>query len=657
MAEKLTYEELENRIDRLEQKLKKSEERYQSVSGLTSDISYAYRVEPDGGLIIEWVTGALKRLTGFTREEVQSRGGWESLIYPEDMSIPLRQLKSLFSNQSKTVEYRITDKNGDIRWMRDFAKPIWDEKENRLKQIYGAVQEFTEQKEIETALRTSHERFVTVLDSIDATIYVADMETYEILFVNKHMIESFGRNMTGEICWDGFRGESGPCPHCTNNRLIDGTGEPTGVYVWQGKNPITNKWYINYDRAIKWMDDRLVRLQIASDITDLKSLEEEKTQFEEKLRQAQKMEAIGTLAGGIAHDFNNILSAIIGYTELALLDAEIQSALYHDLQGVLQAGSRAKDLVKQILTFSRQVLRECKPIQIKPITKEVLKFLRASLPTTIEIQQDIQSDALIMADPTQIHQVVMNLCTNAEHAMRAKGGVLGVKLTEVKLRRDFLDDHPELKPGNYLELTVSDTGHGISAHILNRIFDPFFTTKKTGEGTGMGLSVVHGIVRSCGGTIAATSEPDKGSTFRAYFPVIDRQIEPATAAEEPIPSGNERILFVDDEPALTNIGKQTLESLGYDVQTRTSSIEALELFKAQQDRFHLVITDMTMPNMTGEELAQELMHIKPSIPIILCTGFSAKIDDRKASAMGIRAFVLKPMVLREIATTIRKVLD
>jgi CheY-like chemotaxis protein len=380
-------------------------------------------------------------------------------------------------------------------------------------------------------------------------------------------------------------------------------------------------------------------------------------QFEDKLRQSQKMEAIGTLAGGIAHDFNNILSAIIGYAELALLDAEKKSPLYHDLQGVLQAGSRAKDLVKQILTFSRQVLQECKPIQIKPIAKEVLKFLRASLPTTIEIQQDIRSDARIMADPTQIHQVVMNLCTNAEHAMREKGGLLEVKLVDVILRSDFINNHPELKPGTYLELTVSDTGHGISAHILNRIFDPFFTTKKTGEGTGMGLSVVHGIVRSCGGAITATSEPGKGSIIKAYFPVIDRQIEPETAVEEPVPTGNERILFVDDEPALANIGKQSLETLGYDVETRTSSIEALELFKAQQDRFHLVITDMTMPNMTGEDLAKELMRIKPSIPIILCTGFSAKIDDRKASAMGIRAFVLKPMVLREIATTIRKVID
>jgi signal transduction histidine kinase len=366
---------------------------------------------------------------------------------------------------------------------------------------------------------------LTVLDSIDAIVYVADMETHEILFVNKHMAESFGRDMTGELCWDGFRGESGPCAHCTNDRLIDAKGEPNGVYVWQGKNPITQKWYINHDRAVKWIDDRLVRIQIASDITDLKALEEEKIQFEEKLRQAQKMESIGTLAGGIAHDFNNFLSAIIGYTELALIDAEKRSSLSRNLKEVLRAGARAKDLVKQILTFSRQVLRECKPIRITPIVKEALKFLRASLPTTIEIQQDLQSDALVMADPTQIHQVIMNLCTNAEHAMREKGGVLGVKLADFNFQTDFTSDHPELKSGTYLELTVSDTGHGIPANVLARIFDPFFTTKETGEGTGMDLSVVHGIVRNYDGAITASSELGKGSTIRAYLPVIERQFE------------------------------------------------------------------------------------------------------------------------------------
>ncbi|NNL76758.1 MAG: response regulator, partial [Desulfobacterales bacterium] len=641
----------------VEQELKKSEERYQSVSEITSDYSYAYRVEPDGELTIEWVTGALKRITGFSREEVSSRGGWESLIYPEDISIPLGQLKSLLSNQSKTVEYRIIDKTGNIRWMRDFAKPIWDAKENRLKRIYGAVQEFTEQKDAEEALRSSHERFLTVLDSIDATIYVADMETYEILFMNKHMVASFGKDLTGEICWNVFRNEAGPCPHCTNDQLIDAKGEPADVCVWQGKNPITGKWYINYDRAIRWIDNRLVRLQIASDITHLKSLEEERMQFEEKLQKAQKLEAIGTLAGGIAHDFNNILAAIMGFTEMSLENIEKDTTLYNNLQEVFRAGKRATDLVKQILSFSRQTEQQRKPVQANLIVKETLKFLRASLPTTIEVRQDIRSDSIILADPTHIHQILMNICTNAGHAMRDKSGVLEVKLENIELDADFTSGHRDMKPGLYLNLTVSDTGQGMSPQVLGRIFDPFFTTKEPGEGTGMGLSAVHGIVGSHGGAITAYSKPGQGATFKVYLPIIEMGQEPEKRTEGPIPTGTEHILFVDDEPALVDLGKRILESLGYEVTTRTSSFEALQLFKAKPQSFDLVITDMTMPNMTGDDLAKELIQINPEIPVILCTGYSARINQEQAIAMGIRAFAYKPVLRKEIAKTIRKVLN
>ena len=369
------------------------------------------------------------------------------------------------------------------------------------------------------------------------------------------------------------------------------------------------------------------------------------------------MEAIGTLAGGIAHDFNNILSAIMGYTEIALSEAEKQTSLYANLKEVFQAGERAINLVKQILAFSRQAEQEIKPVQVRLIAKEALRFLRASLPTTIEIHQNNLSDSLVMADPTQIHQVIMNLCTNAAHAMREKGGVLGVKLTEVELDTDFTEDHPEIKPGTYLELSVSDTGHGMSKRILNRIFDPFFTTKGKGEGTGMGLAVVHGIVGSYDGMITASSEPGHGSTFKIYLPAVKRQLEQQVESAEPIPTGTERILFVDDEPALVYIGKQTLEPLGYQVTTRTSSIEALELFKAKPDGFDLVITDMTMPNMTGDDLAGELMQIRPETPIILCTGYSAQINQQQAMAMGVRAFVSKPVLIRDLAETIRKVLE
>ncbi len=382
-----------------------------------------------------------------------------------------------------------------------------------------------------------------------------------------------------------------------------------------------------------------------------------KKELELQLQKAHKMEAIGTLAGGIAHDFNNILSAIIGYTELAISDAEKESTLYQNLKEVFRAGERAKDLVKQILTFSRQAEQELKPVQVGNICKEVIKFLRASLPTTIELLQEIKSDSLVMADPTQIHQLLMNLCTNAGHAMRESGGVLEVKLTDAKIGEDLMVEHPEFKSGPYLELTISDTGHGIPAQILDRIFDPFFTTKEKGEGTGMGLSVVHGIVGSYGGKIIASSELGKGSIFKVYLPTVEKDETPLPIEGESIATGTERILFVDDETALVNIGKQMLGSLGYKVTGRTSSTEALELFKVKADSFDLVITDMTMPNMTGDELAKELIHIKPEIPIILCTGYSARINQQQAAAMGIRAFVSKPVLRRDIAETIRNVFD
>ncbi|MCJ7539343.1 MAG: PAS domain S-box protein, partial [Desulfobacterales bacterium] len=324
-------------------------------------------------------------------------------------------------------------------------------------------------------------------------------------------------------------------------------------------------------------------VSVNRDVTQEKSLEAQ-------LQHAQRMDAIGTLAGGVAHDFNNILSSVIGFTELALDDAEKGTLQYENLQEVLTAGSRAKDLVHQILTFSRQSDQEQKPVNVQLIAKEALKMLRASIPSTIEIKQNIQSQALVMGDSTQIHQVLMNLCTNAAHAMNDKGGVLTVDLVDIELDLEFISDYPELKPGAYINLTVTDTGYGMAPDVLDRIFDPFFTTKKKDKGTGMGLSVVHGIVHSHGGGIYAFSEPGKGSTFRVFLPVLKRRLESEERIERPIPTGTERILFVDDELSIVNIGKQTLEPLGYDVVTRTSSIEALEFFKTQPDRIHIVIT-------------------------------------------------------------------
>lgn len=381
-------------------------------------------------------------------------------------------------------------------------------------------------------------------------------------------------------------------------------------------------------------------------------------ELETQLRQVQKMEAIGTLAGGIAHDFNNILAAIMGYTEMALYDVPEGATGRRNLEQVIKAGYRGKELVKQIITFSRRSEQERRPMRVSPIVKEALKLLRASLPTTIDIRQSIKTQSgMVLADPTQIHQVLMNLCSNASYAMREKGGVLEVSLADVDVDSDGAALYSGLNPGAYLKLTVSDTGHGMDRAIIERIFDPFFTTKRPGEGTGMGLAVVHGIVKSYGGVLVVDSELGKGSTFNVFFPRVEGDFLPEIDSVAPLPKGKERILFVDDEEDLVAMVQQMLEPLGYGVVTKTNSLEALEVFKAQPDQFALVITDQTMPHMTGADLAKELMCIRPDIPIILCTGFSEIINADEAKALGIREFVMKPFTTSEITETMRRVLE
>ena len=398
-------------------------------------------------------------------------------------------------------------------------------------------------------------------------------------------------------------------------------------------------------------------LGASREITERKQAEAEKQRLETQLQQSQKMEAIGTLAGGIAHDFNNILTAVLGYSELALDDAEDGSLLQQNLREVLTAGNRAKDLVKQILAFSRQADRELKPARVDLITKEALKLLRASLPSTIEIDLKLESQSATLADPTQIHQVLMNLCTNAHHAMIDGGGVLTVSLRDVLIDSASESRKIDLNTGGYLCLQVSDTGTGMPEDVKARIFDPFFTTKERDKGTGMGLSVVHGIVKSHGGAITVHSKPGKGTSFAVYLPIVQSVIKPALQTGVSVAGGNERILFVDDEKTLVDLGCQMLERLGYHVECRTSSIEALELFKSRPNQFDLVITDMTMPNLTGDRLAREIMAIRTDIPVILCTGFSEQISAESARDLGVKEFMLKPLVMDRLAGTVRSVLD
>jgi len=393
-------------------------------------------------------------------------------------------------------------------------------------------------------------------------------------------------------------------------------------------------------------------LSIVHDLTNIMKLEEQ-------LRQSHKMESIGTLAGGIAHDFNNILGIILGYSEILKIQLPDDFSATGSVDQIMKAGNRAKDLVTQILAFSRTSDDEFRPIMPHLIINEVLKMLRASIPSTIEIRGKITKCGAIIGEPTQLHQVVMNLCTNAYHAMRETGGVLEVLLEPIVLNEtDTQVLSLALPPGTYAKLEIRDTGHGIDKALQLKIFDPYFTTKKKGDGTGLGLAVVHSAVQSFSGHIAVYSEPERGTTFRVYFPLIELRVKPAFNEDiDPVPRGDEHILVVDDEASIVEILKEMLEGFGYQVSAFTSSTEALKEFENRIDDIDLVITDMTMPEMTGVELIQNLCTLKPGLPSILCSGFSELVNKKSAKEFGIDKYLMKPVLNRDLAIAVRDILD
>ena len=398
-------------------------------------------------------------------------------------------------------------------------------------------------------------------------------------------------------------------------------------------------------------------LSITKDISASKKVEREKEKLEAQLRQVYKMEAIGTMAGGIAHDFNNILTVILGNADLARYVNKDDGPAKVYIDRILEAADRAKEMVRQILAFSRKAKQDLVPIKPHMVFTETLTLLRATIPSTIEIRQNFSPECrTIKADPTQLNQIMMNLSTNAVYAMD-ENGLLDVSLQEVELSEKDTKYKKHLKPGPYAMLTVTDTGKGMSNEVMERIFDPFFTTKKFGEGTGMGLSVVHGIVESHGGMISAESTPGKGTTFRLYFPIIDETAEQVNKTSPVHYKGNERILLIDDEESLVEIGAEILGLLGYRVTAKTNSLEAFEAFKTNPDNFDLVITDQTMPNMSGTELAVELLKIRSDISIVLCTGYSSKISDDMIKEIGIADYFMKPFDTEQLALIVRKTLD
>lgn len=617
-----------------------------------------------------WTSSAeLDAIFGIGEEYQKDTASWLRIVHPDSREAMSSYLQDhvLGQHQEFDKEYRIVDQGtGEEKWVHGLGHLRLDD-ENRPVEMFGTIQDITERKkdeeERDRLLHETGERIkeLRCMYGVAQSIWIRGTleEIFQDVLALIPMGWQYPEITRGRICLDDREFVSSPFEETEWRQSADilVAGERRGsleVFYLEERPELDEGPFLKEQR------DLIEGIaQALSEAIEHRRAEEEKENAEEHLRMAQKMEAIGTLAGGIAHDFNNILGAIIGYAEMVhedIVDGKAPEAA--SVEQILKASERARELVQQILAYNREAGHEMKPVRIGMVVNEVLKLLRSALPTTIEIRSDVMAKAdTAMADSTEIHQVLMNLCANAEHAMREDGGVLDVQLQPVELDAESAATHMDIGPGSYLQLTVCDTGHGMEKADLDRIFDPFFTTKTKGEGTGMGLAVVQGIVKNLGGAVAVESEIGKGTLFRVLLPSLSVDIDAADDMEAPFPRGSERVLVVDDEAALRDVHSSMLLSLGYMVTTCASGKAAWEDFLDDPEAYDLVITDLTMPQLTGVDLAEMMLNLRPSLPIILVTGYAEKLTPEDARAIGIREMIMKPLRKRELAAVVRRVLD
>jgi len=608
----------------------------------------------DAGGRCTYVNRRWCEMAGMPPEEAMGHG-WAQALHPEDRrTIRERWERMVNTGDPSLGEYRFRDPGGRETWVAGHASPLHDEG-GRLIGYVGMTIDISARKGAEAALVTNRRELRAMIDAAFEGVILIRPDG-EIIECNRAFAERFGghpREFIGRNVLDLIPPEIGE-RRLEKLRQVLAAGNPVRF-----EDSREGRDFLHSLSPVKDQEGRVEAVAIfVSDITERKRAERERLELEARFRHIQKMDAIGALAGGIAHDFNNILAIITGYCELAMRQLKGIPAAQDSLEQILHAGKRGRALTGQILAFSRQREPETRPLDLKHIVRETVRFLQSSLPATIEIRQEIRArDTIVRGDPSQIHQMLMNLGTNAGHAMRETGGTLTVRLQDRDLTPEEAAHLPGLEPGRHLALSVEDTGAGMENEVLDRIFEPFFTTKDPGQGTGMGLAVVHGVVKAHGGTISVSSEPGAGTAFHVLLPALADEPEEAPEVSRPPETGHARVLFVDDEEAIAEWAQEMLGALGYSVTARTVGPEALELFRKGPDRFDLVITDMTMPRLTGLDLAREILRVRPGIPIILCTGFSEALSPESAAAMGIRELLMKPVLADELTAAIRRALE
>ncbi len=586
-------------------------------------------------------------MVGYFREELVGENARMVYQSQEDYEeVGRKYFEQLTTLGTCTLETRLRHKDGTI--INVILSMTPQDLKNLSASITFTFMDITAAKNTEKKLRQSELKFRAMMESMSDPVYICS-DSFRVEYMNPAMIERTGRDAMGEFCYKALHDFDQQCPWCLGGSVGSG-----GVLNSDIESPKDGHSYNVSHSPITNEDGSISTMTIFRDVTELKRLEAQ-------LLQAQKMEAIGTLAGGIAHDFNNILTSIIGYSEMVLLDLPGDSSSKNDVEQIIVSGKRATNLVRQILTFSRKEPKNLQVLNLFLVVKEVLKMLRSSLPTTVEIVENIDPECgEVLADQTQMHQVVMNLCTNAFQAMADQKGVVKVELRQLEIAPEEVSGWSREVAGSFVVLSISDTGCGMNAATRARIFEPYFTTKETGKGTGLGLAVIHGIIESCNGFIKVDSEPGQGTTFHVYMPSLEKDINLETLKTEKevdLPTGSERIMVVDDEEAIIRLHETILQRLGYEVTSTIDSRVALAEIQSDPNAFDLLLTDQSMPNLSGAELAREVLKVKPTMPIILCTGYSSIVSEADALVLGIKRFAKKPVTLDELAHIVRQVLD
>lgn len=626
--------------------LMESEEKYRLIVENQNDLVVKF----DSTQRIVYASPSFCRTFGKSENEIAG-SDLKSLIHSEDVPLVQTSLAKLtqephvtnYEERAKTVE--------GWKWFSWSAKAVMN-RDGKIEEIISVGRDITELKQLTNALGENEKYLDNIINTIADLIFVKNREHKWVLlndefcqFVGQSREELLGKSdhdffpkNQADVFWskDEIVFTSGK-ENINEEKITDAKGEVRTI--------VTKKALYTDDKNEQYL------VGIISDITDHVSMEEQ-------LRQAEKMESIGTLTGGIAHDFNNLLYMIVGNTDLALEYIPQSNPVYTNIEEIKSASLRAADIVKQLLSFSRKTDQKLIPIDAVTVVKDSLSFLRSTIPTTLEIHEHMPEDEIvILADSTQINQIMMNLCINASQAMEETGGTLKINIEKTICEAEDIKEFIDLVPGNFLKITVNDSGPGISPEIIKRIFDPYFTTKQMGKGSGLGLSIVHGIIKNHSGAVWVDSNLGQGTTFTLLFPMVEEKSVNKTKTDDDSPSGIETILFVDDEQAITKMNKMVLEKLGYRVEAMLNPVDVLDLFKLKPDVFDLVITDMTMPQMTGAKLAEKLKEIRSDIPIIICTGHSSLIDEEKAKELGIDGYIMKPASMSTMAKAIRNVLE